>query len=393
VNLSAATSPLTRIETYPSRRIVLLAYEHMNLLDLAGPLQALATVNRRRVGEGPPHYEIVVASADGGLVSTGSGLPIQTVPIAILDGVAIDTIIAAGGCKGDSYDAHPALVAWIGDRARGVRRLCSVCTGAFLLAEAGQLDGKLVATHWEWVDRLRARHPTLRIDPDRIFVRDGPIWTSAGVSAGIDLTLALIEEDHGHSVAIETARQLVVFIKRPGGQSQFSVTLAAQSRDGGAFVELHAWIAGHLSSDLRIERLAARVGMSPRSFARLYVARLGRTPARTVEAMRFEAARRAIEETGLPLKSIAAATGLGAAQTLRRVFLRRLGVSPDEYRDRFSRQAGLATTDRTAAVPPSPRGCDRMPQGQEVVPNRPAADDPDRSRRSPAVLEASPIGM
>ena len=342
MNLSGAASSLKCIEAYPSRRIVLLAYEHMDLLDLAGPLQALATVNRRRVGEGPPPYETIVASADGGMVATGCGLPIVTTPLADLDGVPIDTVIAAGGCKGDHYDAHPALVAWISGRASTVRRLCSVCTGAFLLAEAGQLEGRLVATHWEWVTRLRARYPAVTVDPDHIFIRDGAVWTSAGVSAGVDLTLALIEEDQGHAVAIETARQLVMFIRRPGGQSQFSVALAAQSRDSGAFLELHAWMAGHLCDDLRIERLAGHVGMAPRSFARLYVERLGRTPARAVEAMRLEAARRAIEETDLPLKTIAAATGLGAGQTLRRVFLKHLGVSPDEYRDRFSRHAGSA---------------------------------------------------
>ena len=227
---------------------------------------------------------------------------------------------------------------WHGSRdaRRMVRRVCSVCTGAFLLAAAGQLDGRHVATHWDWVARLGAQYPGIHIDADRIYIQDGPVWTSAGVSAGIDLTLALIEADFGHQVAIQTARQLVMFIKRSGGQSQFSVPLAAQLHDRGDFADLHAWMAAHLADDLSVERLAEHVGMSPRSFARSYVAKVGRTPAKTVEAMRLEAACRALEETDLPLKSIAAAAGHGDEQALRRAFQRQLGVSPTQYRDRFA---------------------------------------------------------
>ena len=320
-------------------RVVLLAYDQMNLLDLCGPLQALATAGRSTSGEGPPLYATIVASVDGGLVTTGSGLPVMTVALSTLEGVAIDTLIAPGGCKGDEFHAPPALVAWIAQRASSVRRLCSVCTGAFLLAAAGQLDGRRVATHWDWVTRLGDLYPAIQIDADKIFIRDGAIWTSAGVSAGIDLTLALIEEDFGHQVAIDTARQLVMFIKRSGGQSQFSVPLAAQAHDDGRFAELHAWIAAHLGSDLSVERLAEQANMAPRTFARVYAAKLGRTPAKTVEAMRMEAACRALEETELPLKTIAMAAGYGEEQTLRRAFQRQLGISPTAYRDRFSAHA------------------------------------------------------
>lgn len=326
-------------------RVVLLAYDQMNLLDLSGPLQALVTASRRFSGSGPALYETIVASVAGGFVTTGSGLPVMTVPLSSLDGEAIDTLIAPGGCKGEEFYAPPQLVAWIARRAQTVRRLCSVCTGAFLLAAAGQLDGRRVATHWDWVARLKTVHPAIHIDADKIFIKDGAIWTSAGVSAGFDLMLALIEEDFGHQVAIETARQLVMFIKRSGGQSQFSVPLAAQSHESGRFSDLHAWIAAHLSDNLCVERLAEQAGMAPRTFARAYADKLGRTPAKTVEAMRLEAACRALEETDLPLKSIAVAAGYGEEQNLRRVFQRQLGVSPTQYRSRFSAHANAATQE------------------------------------------------
>jgi len=220
-----------------------------------------------------------------------------------------------------------------------VRRLCSVCTGAFLLAAAGQLEGRRVATHWAWLNRLKTRHPTLNVDAESIFIRDGGLWTSAGVSSGIDLTLALIEEDYGPRVAIDAARHMVVFMKRAGGQSQFSVPLAAQTKDQ-AFVELHAWMAANLASDLSVGQLASQARMAPRTFARAYATKVGRTPAKTVELMRIEAACRALEETDLPLKSIALRTGHGDEQTLRRAFQRHLATNPATHRLRFSSLLG-----------------------------------------------------
>jgi transcriptional regulator GlxA family with amidase domain len=267
---------------------------------------------------------------------TGTGLAIVTVPLAALDGVAIDTLIAPGGSTNDTAPASPALIAWLAARAPGARRVCSVCTGAFLLAAAGLLEGKRATTHWDYTARLAARFPTVRVECDPIFVRDGTTWTSAGVTAGIDLALALVEEDLGHAVAIAAARDLVMYMKRPGGQSQFSAPLAAQTGADGRFGELHAWMAANLKEDLRVESLAARAGMSPRTFARAYAARTGRTPARTVELMRLEAARRALEETDRPLKRVAVEVGYGEEQTLRRVFQRRFGVAPSDYRMRFS---------------------------------------------------------
>ncbi len=328
-----------RIESSRQRRgtlvVVLLAYDDMNLLDLAGPLQALTTANRSAAGGAPARYETIIASEHGGPVITGSGLPVVTVAIAELVDRAIDTLIVPGGCPGEEYRVVPALRDFVQARAQTVRRLCSVCTGAFLLAATGLLDGRRVATHWAWLDKLKGRHPALDVDPDKIFIRDGKLWTSAGVSSGIDLALALIEEDFGPRVAIDAARQMVVFMKRAGGQSQFSVPLAMQAQDR-EFAELHAWIAANLTADLSVPQLAERANMAPRTFARAYSARVGRTPAKTVELMRLEAACRALEETDLPLKSVAAHSGYGDEQKLRRAFQRQLGTSPATHRSRFS---------------------------------------------------------
>lgn len=318
------------------RRLVLLAAEGMNLLDLCGPLQAFSTARRLD----PQAYRIHVASARGGAVLTGAGLPVATESLEELErqlaGEPIHTLVAPGGSIGERFITDPALVAWIRAQAPRAQRVCSVCTGAFYLAEAGLLDGLRVTTHWAWSGQLQDAYPALRVDPDPIFIRQGRIWTSAGVTAGIDMALALIEQDLGHATAIAVARQLVMFIKRPGGQSQFSAPLASQSTGAGRFAELHAWIAANLGQDLRVENLAGYVNMSPRSFARSYAAETGRTPARTVELMRLEAARRALEETTLPLKRIANDAGYGEEQNLRRVFQRQLGVSPAQYRERFS---------------------------------------------------------
>ncbi|HEX7374977.1 MAG TPA: GlxA family transcriptional regulator [Steroidobacteraceae bacterium] len=323
--------------TLSNRAVAVTAFDHMNLLDLSGPLQALATANR--LLESGARYDVRVVSASGGTITTGCGLQVMTDSFESLRGRRLDTLIVPGGCAGRRFESPPALARWVAETSSRVRRVCSVCTGAFVLAEAGLLAGRRAATHWDWADQLGQRYPAVEVDADRIFVRDGAIWTSAGVSAGIDLTLALIEEDHGHRIAIETARQLVVFVKRAGGQSQFSVPLKAQASRESRFADLHAWMAAHLAGDLRVEALAEKAGMSPRTFARMYTAQTGRTPARTVDAMRLEAACRALEETTLPLKAVATTAGYADEQALRRAFRRQLGVGPNDYRDRFSRHA------------------------------------------------------
>jgi len=319
----------------------MLCYPGVNLIDLSGPLQVFATANRELLAQGRKEpYLLTVASEHGGAVLTGAGLPVLTSALADLGPEPIDTILVPGGSPDSQPVLVPALIDWVAARAALARRVCSVCSGAFMLAATGLLDGRRATTHWQWGERLRAMYPRVRVDADPIYIREGHLWTSAGVTAGMDLALALVEQDHGHRVAISVARDMVMFIKRPGSQSQFSVPLLAQSAAPARFAELHAWIAAHLASDLRVERLAEEAGMAPRSFARAYVAEVGRTPAKTVEMMRFEAACRALEETTLPLKRIAANVGYGEEQNLRRVFLRQLRISPAQYRERFSAHTG-----------------------------------------------------
>lgn len=315
-------------------RTLVLAFDQINLLDIAGPLQALEATESNRAA--PERYETIVASITGGAVQTAARVPIVTQALADLDGVGIDTVIVGGGSTGGRPIAPPELVEWLVANAPRIRRVCSICAGAFVLAATGLLDGRRATTHWHWASLLQRENPAIAVEPDSIYINDGKYWTSAGVTAGIDLTLALIERDYGHAVAIEAARRLVVFMKRPGGQAQFSTPLLFQSRRGGGFAELHAWMRENLASDLRVQRLAAQAGMSERTFVRAYTACAGTTPAKAVEAMRIEAAAGLLESTRQPLKLIAAASGFGDEQNLRRVFMRRFGVNPLDYRQRFA---------------------------------------------------------
>ncbi len=314
------------------RLIVMAAFPGGNLIDIAGPLQAFETASEISGGAA---YRLLTVSESGGPIVTSPGLTITTLPLAALGGETIDTLIVPGGLPRSGVFDLDLLIAWLAKNAARPRRLCSVCTGAFLLADAGLLAGKRITTHWSRVDELKRRHPGLDIEPDAIFVEDDGVWTSGGVTAGIDLALALIEADFGHEIAIATARQLVMFVKRPGGQSQFSAPLSLQSARTGRFAALHGWIAAHLDQPLTVERLAEKAGMSPRSFARLYVAEIGSTPAKSVELIRLEVACRTLTETDLPLKRIAVDSGFGSEQNLRRVIQRRFGVAPADYRARF----------------------------------------------------------
>jgi transcriptional regulator GlxA family with amidase domain len=320
------------------RRIVFLAFDQVLLLDIAGPLQTFATARELAAEAGlPDPYRLSVVSARGGEVATSSGLRLLGEKLEGLGRKAIDTLIVPGGPGARQDPPEPGLAAWIAARSRRARRTCSVCTGAFLLAAAGLLDGRRAVTHWSHCARLQQRFPRVRVESDPIFLRDGAIWTSAGVTAGIDLALALVEEDLGREFALRVARQLVVFLKRPGGQSQFSALLQSQTSDDGSFARLHDWMAEHLGEDLRVEILAERAGMSARNFARVYARRLGTTPAKAVERLRLEAARRALEESGASIERVARACGFGDEERMRRAFLRRLGVAPKHYRQRFSR--------------------------------------------------------
>ncbi|WP_296524220.1 GlxA family transcriptional regulator [Rhodoplanes sp.] len=329
------------------RRIEFLAFPRVQLLDLAGPLQVFATANDwlDEHGRARAYDPVVVAEAPQVVSSAGLGLAAQPLPAA---DKPVDTLIVAGGF-GVGAACEGALPDWILARAGSARRIASVCSGAFLLATAGLLDGRRAVTHWNRCAEFAESFPQVRLEPDPIFIQDGPIWTSAGITAGIDLALALVEADLGPEVALAAARQLVVFLKRPGGQSQFSTALALQHRGDGRFAELHAWISDHLTADLSVVALAAAAAMSERSFVRHYHAVTGETPARAVERIRVEAARRLLE-TGLAVKQAAHRCGFGSEETMRRAFLRNLGASPQEYRERFSH-----TRDQARPRAPSAR--------------------------------------
>ncbi len=242
-----------------------------------------------------------------------------------------DTLVVAGGPGVHAAAADPVVLDWVRARATRARRIASVCTGAFLLAAAGLLNGRRAATHWMHCAELARRFPAIRVEPDPIFVRDGAIWTSAGVTAAIDLALALVEEDVGRSLALGVARHLVMFLKRPGGQAQFSTVLSLQGAED-RFGALHSWMAGRLTDDLSLPALARKAGMSERSFSRRYAESTGITPARAVERLRVEAARRLLSDTRQPVKRIAARCGFGSEETLRRSFVRLLAATPQDYR-------------------------------------------------------------
>ncbi|MGZ2745936.1 GlxA family transcriptional regulator [Burkholderia stagnalis] len=325
------------------RSILVLAFPGAQLLDVTGPLQVFASVNElaNERGQLAPYAPRVVA-AEAGPVATSSGLVLLADALRA-GGRPADTVIVAGGQGVHAASRDSRLVRWIRRQADRARRVASVCTGAFLLAEAGLLDGRRAVTHWTRCDELAARYPRIRVEADPIFIREGALWTSAGVTAGIDLALALVEEDLGRTIALDVARELVVFLKRPGGQAQFSATLSMQrsadcfgDRYGDRFGELHAWIAEHLGGDLSVPVLAERARMSERSFVRHYRAETGRTPARAVEQIRIETAQRLLGDTSWPLKRIAERCGFGSEETLRRGFVRVLGVTPQAYRERFA---------------------------------------------------------
>ena len=317
------------------RVVEVLAFPGVQLLDVTGPLQVFASANEHvaEAGGTPPYLLRVVAKSGQG-VTASAGLGIATQPLPRI-GERLDTLLVAGGPGVEAASSDPVLVDWLRRRANKARRVASVCTGAFLLAASGMLDGRRAVTHWSYCADLARRFPAMRVESDPIFVRDGSVWTSAGVTAGIDLALALVEEDLGRTVALAVARYLVVFLKRPGGQAQFSEALSLQSAED-EFGLLHDWIGRHLADDISLPKLASQAGMSERSFSRHYAEATGLTPARAVERLRVEAARRLLSESRLPVKRISQRCGFGSEETMRRSFLRVLAATPQDYRARFS---------------------------------------------------------
>jgi transcriptional regulator GlxA family with amidase domain len=315
------------------RRVVIVALPEVQPLDVTGPAEVFASAASVAGGD-VAAYTIEVVAPGGAPIPTDSGYAIA--PAGALEAVRgpIDTLLVAGGAG--ARHASAETVARVRRLAARADRVASVCTGAYVLAAAGLLDGRRATTHWSWCDDLQRRHPAVTVERDPIFVVDGPVRTSAGVTAGMDLALALVEEDLGPRVALEVARWLVVFVKRPGGQAQFSAQLAGQSADRAPLRELQAWIADHLDADLSVPALAARACMSERHFARAFKAETGMTPAVYVESLRVERARLALESGAAPIDAVAERCGFGTVETLRRAFARRLGVSPAAYRNRFA---------------------------------------------------------
>jgi transcriptional regulator GlxA family with amidase domain len=328
------------------RRVVMLAFPGVQVLDVTGPLDILAGAGDELAAAGRgPGYAVTLAAAEPEPIPTSCGVAlVPHAAFADLPRAPIDTLMVAGGTGVHEAVAEGALLAAIARLAPGARRVASVCSGAFALARAGLLDGRRAVTHWAHCERLAREHPAVTVEPDPIWVRDGRVWTSAGVTAGMDLTLALVEADHGRDLALAVARRRVMFLKRPGGQSQFSAELAAQAA-AGPVARAQAFVLDHLDADLDVETLAAVAGMSPRNFARVFAREAGLTPAAYVEAVRVAAARRHLEEGDQPIERVAALAGFRGRERMRRAFLRRLGTGPQTYRERF-RTAHLPEEER-----------------------------------------------
>jgi len=335
------------------RRIVFVVFEGALATDIAGPSDAFGIANRTDETR-DALYELRYVSIAGGPVRTSSGLVVETSRARSepLDG--IDTLIVSGGSFIQETILDQPLVRWIAKASALARRTCSVCSGAFLLAEAGLLEGRNAVTHWSMADVFRARYPNVKLALDPIFVQDGPVWSSAGVTAGIDLAVALIGRDHGSALAMAVSKQMVMFLQRQGGQAQFSAALLAQAgtcRRDDALPAITSYIAENLAGDLSVEALAAEARMAPRTFARLFADRPdGLTPAKLVESLRVEAATRALVASAHPVKQIAADCGFGDEERMRRAFLRRLGVAPNDYRVRFSARAPSPKARAAGAV-------------------------------------------
>jgi transcriptional regulator GlxA family with amidase domain len=322
------------------RRIVILAFPGVQPLDVIGPSEVFAGADLL-AGGGAYSVEVVAKEPSPIAVRGGGYSLLPKLTTAACRG-PIDTLVVAGGVGVREAENDAQLVRWVRSAARRSRRVTSVCSGSFLLARAGLLEGRTVTTHWASTSELARLHPELTVDPNPIFVRDGDVWTSAGVTSGMDLSLALVEEDLGREVAVEIARWLVLFLQRPGGQAQFSSHLTAQMAERRPLRELQSWIADNLDSDLRVETLAERAAMSPRNFARFFRREIGMTPAAYVEELRVERARQLLEDGGDPIDRISAQCGFGTPETMRRAFARRVGVAPAQYRARFRRAPDTA---------------------------------------------------
>ncbi|HEY6472810.1 MAG TPA: DJ-1/PfpI family protein [Acidimicrobiales bacterium] len=327
------------------RHVVIVAFEGVQPLDVVGPHEVFAGARRAAASLGKAGgYHVTLASTGGGTVHAESGLVLGTATLPG-DGDRIDTLVLAGGNGANAAAADEELLGWIRRTAPDCRRVATVCSGTFIAAAAGLLDGRRVTTHWARAQELSEAHPRLTVDPDPIYIRDGKVWSSAGVTAGMDLSLALVEDDLGVDVAQIVARWLVMFLHRPGGQSQFASPVWVPRAERSTVRAVQDLVEAAPGGDHRVPNLAAAAAMSVRHFTRVFTAEVGESPSRFVERTRVEAARRELETTGDTLDVVASRCGLGSAETLRRVFHRHLGVAPDAYRRRFH----TASTERVSA--------------------------------------------
>jgi transcriptional regulator GlxA family with amidase domain len=333
--------PLVRQGTL---RIAMLAYPGIQILDVTGPLEVFSRTSRWLKENGKRDddaYSVEIIGLTRGTFRASSGLRLHADRRFSEVGRGIDTLMIAGGMGVDRYRSDPQILRWIRRQAGWVRRLASVCTGAFFLAEAGLLKGRRATTHWAFCDELARSFPGVSVEADTIFVQEGSVYTSAGVTAGMDLALALVEEDHGREVALAVARALVMFLRRPGGQAQFSAQLAVQLAAHEPLRDLQTYVLERPGDDLSVEKLARRVSMSPRNFARVFTREVGTTPARFITSVRVETARRLLEESSDDLETICRMSGLGTTESMRRAFLRTVGIPPGQYRERFNRRQPL----------------------------------------------------
>ena len=322
------------MSAYPSiKTIGLLVYDDMQALDLAGPLDVFGAANAP--AGGTPPYALCIIGLHTHPIRAENGLSI--VPACVLeDAPPLDTLLIPGGRGArTAINRDARLLAWLRERAKHTRRVVSVCTGAYVLAATGLLDGRRVTTHWNYADDLARRHPALRVEPDRLFLRDGCFATSGGLTAGMDLALALVEEDLGAPAALEVARYLVMYVKRPGNQAQFSAPLAAQAQGKGRMGALVDWLIANLDSELTMERMAGQAAMSARHFRRVFAEMFGMTPARFVEKLRLEQACLRLMQSRTSIERIASGVGFNSADAFRRAFRTRYGATPSEYRERF----------------------------------------------------------
>jgi len=332
-----------------AKRVWFLVVPDTGMLDVAGPWEVLGHANDVL---GRAAYELELVGPSGGALNTGHGLVLNAVrPLPKAKARLPDIAIVAGAPRRDPIpDGQVRLIAWLRQRRGKIATVVSICTGAFILGYAGLLDGRRATTHWMYLDDLRSRFPAARVVDDGIFVRDRGVWTSAGITAGIDLALTLVEEDHGHRVAMAVARRLVLFLRRSGHQAQFSAALQRQAKEPSKLRDISTFVLEHLDEPLPVGRIAAGIGLSPRTLSRWCRAHFQESPAELVRRLRLDEARRLLEETPLPLKDITARTGLGDASTLWRTFSQRLGVTPAAYRQRFSTNGASFVESPTRSI-------------------------------------------